>query len=219
MPTLVAGKYGRGSSSSQATIRACAYLRRFLGGAGRIASSGRLELGAHALSLEGRNGSSFVSLAYPYRDISGIRIARAAHDRLQGRPTLIVDLAGAGSLRIASVAQPGIVSELAARLSAARHDRRASRRLALVVPLKPGAKSRAESLLTEGPPFDPATVGLQDHEVFLTDEEAVFVFEGVPSALLNRAADDETVWAAAEAWEPLVDGSIRFAERLYSWPD
>ncbi|HEY8193109.1 MAG TPA: hypothetical protein VIF36_04220 [Gaiellaceae bacterium] len=181
--------------------------------------SGRLELGAHALTLEGQNGSSSVSLAYRYRDISGVRVARAADDRLQDRPTLIVDLAGAGSLRIASVAQPGIVSELASRLSDARHDRRASKRLALVVPLKAGARSKAESLLAEGPPFDPATVGLEDHEVFLTDEEAVFVFEGIPSVLLNQAAQNETLWAAAEVWEQLLEGPIRFAARLYSWPD
>lgn len=54
--------------------------------------------------------------------------------------------------------------------------------------------------------------------MFLTDAEAVFVFEGVPAVLLNRSAEDETLWTAAEAWEPLVEGSVRFAERAYSWP-
>lgn len=54
--------------------------------------------------------------------------------------------------------------------------------------------------------------------MFLTGDEVVFVFEGVPDVLLSRGAEDEVIWAAAEAWEPLVDGSIRFAERVYAWP-
>lgn len=180
--------------------------------------SGRLELGADALLLEGRNGSSAVNRPFRYSEMSGFRVARATDERLQGRPTLIVDLLQGGSLRIAGVAQPGIVSELASRLSSLHHDRRLSQRLALVVPLKPGAKPEAESLLAQGPPFDPAGLGLESHEVFLSEHEAVFVFEGVPALLLSRSAENETIWAAAEAWEPLVEGSIRFAERTYSWP-
>jgi hypothetical protein len=131
---------------------------------------------------------------------------------------LIVDLGAEGPLRIAGVAQPGIVSELASRLAAVRHDTRPSERLALVIPLKHGAKPKAESLLAQGPPFDPADLGLESHEVFLTEHEAVFVFEGVPSVMLRRSAEDETIWTAAEAWEPLVEGSIRFAERAFAWP-
>jgi hypothetical protein len=181
--------------------------------------SGRLELGTDALLLEGRNGGAAVTRAFPYKNMSGLRVARAAHERLGDRPTLIVDLVGGRSLRIAGVAQPGIVSELASRLSALRHDRRLSERLALVVPLKPGSRPKAESLLAKGPPFDPAGLGLESHEVFLTDDEVVFVFEGVPGVLLTRSAENETIWDAAEAWEPLVEGSIRFAERVYAWPN
>ena len=181
--------------------------------------SGRLELGTDALLLEGRNGGVDVTRAFPYRNMSSLRVARAAHERLQDRPTLIVDLVGGRSLRIAGVAQPGIVWELASRLSTLRHDRRLSERLALVVPLKPGARPKAAALLAKGPPFDPAGLGLESHEVFLTDDEAVFVFEGVPDVLLNRSAENETIWDAAEAWEPLVEGSIRFAERVYAWPN
>jgi hypothetical protein len=183
----------------------------------RSPGSGRLELGADALLLEGRNGGSAVSHAFPYAEISGFRVARSSRERLQDRPTLIVDLGGEGPLRIAGVAQPGIVSELASRLATVRQDLRPSERLALVVPLKPGAKPKAESLLAQGPPFDPADLGLESHEVFLTEHEAVFVFEGVPSVLLSRSAEHETIWAAAAVWESLVEGSIRFAERAYAW--
>jgi hypothetical protein len=82
--------------------------------------SGRLELGTDALLLEGLNGSSAVRHAFPYGNMAGLRIARTANERLQGRPTLIVDLVGGRTLRLAGVAQPGIVSELASRLAALR---------------------------------------------------------------------------------------------------
>jgi hypothetical protein len=180
--------------------------------------SGRLELGTDALLLEGRNGGAGVTRTFPYRNMSGLRVARRANERLQNRPTLIVDLVGGRSLRIAGVAQPGIVSELASRLNGLRHDPHVSERLVLVVPLKADARPKAESLLAKGPPFEPADLGLENHEVFLTDREVVFVFEGLPGLLLNRSAENEAIWNAAAAWEPLVEGSIRFAERVYSWP-
>jgi hypothetical protein len=110
------------------------------------------------------------------------------------------------------------VSELASRLATVRRDSQPSERLALVVPLRAGTKPKAESLLAQGPPFDPAALGLESHEVFLTEHEAVFVFEGVPAVLLSRSTEHETIWAAAATWEPLVEGSIRFAEREYAWP-
>ena len=185
---------------------------------GGSSGSGRLELGARALVLHGQNGSGAVTRSFPYREMGGVRIARDTGERLLDRPTLVVELEGGSLLRIAGVAQPGIVAELAMRLSSLRHDRSAAERLALVVPLKAGTRARAEQLLADGPPFDPVDLGLDAHEVFVTDDEAVFVFEGVPAALLGRTAEDETIWAAAAAWQPLIDGPVRLAERAYAWP-
>ena len=182
------------------------------------AGSGRLELGRDALLLEGRNGHSAITRAFPYRNVSGLRVARGADERLHGAPTLVIDLVGGRSLRIAGVGQPWIVTELASRLGALRHDPGLIERLVLVVPLKPGAKPRAEALLAKGPPFDPAELGLEKHEVFVTDQEVVFLFEGVPAVLLMRAAENESIWDSAGAWEPLVEGSVKYAEPAYTWP-
>jgi hypothetical protein len=182
------------------------------------AGSGRLELGASALVLHGQNGSGAVTRSFPYRELGAVRVARDTGERLLDRPTLVVEVEGGGLLRIAGVAQPGIVAELGMRLSSLRHDRTAAERLALVVPLRPGARGTVEQLLAVGPPFDPVELGLDAHEVFVTDDEAVFVFEGVPAALLERSAEDETIWAAAAAWQPLIDGRVRLAERAYAWP-
>ena len=49
--------------------------------------------------------------------------------------------------------------------------------LAVVLPLVEGKRESVRALLAQGPPFDPEAVGLARHQVFLGDEEAVFVFE------------------------------------------
>lgn len=178
--------------------------------------AGRLELGTDALILEGRNGSSEVRRAFPYRNMAGLRVARGSGERLQSRPTLIVDLEGGGTLRIASVAQAGIVAELAERLGELAGHRTIERE-ALVVPLRPGAQAKAEALLANGPPFDPAEFGLVDHEVFVTNSEVVFIFEGTPGVFSEHLAAEETLWKAADAWLPLIDGPLRLGLQAYAW--
>jgi hypothetical protein len=79
--------------------------------------SGRLELAGAALLLEGRNGGVPIKRVYPLGSVSGFYVARRHDERLNGRPTLVVDLAGGETLKIASIAQSGIVAELAGLLS------------------------------------------------------------------------------------------------------
>jgi hypothetical protein len=86
------------------------------------ARSGRLELGARALTLEGRNSGLAVTRSFPYAEVRAFRVANRNGERLQGRPTLILELRSGGRLRIAGVVQPGIVSELASRLGQERLD-------------------------------------------------------------------------------------------------
>jgi hypothetical protein len=50
--------------------------------------------------------------------------------------------------------------------------------VAVIVPLKVGHDDRAKEPVAQGPPFDPAALGLERHEVFVTAREAVFVFAG-----------------------------------------
>ena len=57
-------------------------------------------------------------------------------------------------------------------MSAAPHQR-----FAIVVPIVEGAEAAVEELLDAGPPFDPAAAGLDRHEVFVTSDEVIFVFE------------------------------------------
>jgi hypothetical protein len=93
--------------------------------------------------------------------------------------------------------------------------------IALVAHLKPEAEPRAAELIAEGPPFDPATLGLERHRVFLSAGEVVFVFEGHQVEwIVDDLVSDPDAWAtheALEAWRPLVEGSPRIARPAYSW--
>lgn len=92
-------------------------------------------------------------------------------------------------------------------------------RLVVVAALKPGGEARARELLDEGPPFELADSPFESHEVFVTPEEVVFVFEGTASAgeTLSFAADDPGIWRAAKAWAECLDGRPRIARSAFSW--
>lgn len=91
-------------------------------------------------------------------------------------------------------------------------------RVAVVAPLKYGAYQDAKQLIESGPPFDPTETPLVCHEVFLSDTEVVFVFEGpdVGEAVAQLAADP-SVWRAAGAWADLLAGKPRIADESYRW--
>jgi hypothetical protein len=90
-------------------------------------------------------------------------------------------------------------------------------RAVLVLPLLEGARERAAELLRNGPPFDPEAVGLDRHHVFLTDEEAVFVFEADDLEAAERLIGGESFWTAAGAWKDIVAGPPRLAGDAYTW--
>lgn len=91
-------------------------------------------------------------------------------------------------------------------------------RLVFVAPLKPGKRAEARRLLAEGPPFDLAATRFDRHDVYLTDEEAVFVFEADDEiATLDLAAEDPALWRAAHAWRDVLDGRPRVATVEFTW--
>lgn len=91
-------------------------------------------------------------------------------------------------------------------------------RLVAVLPLKPGARARAEALLRDGPPFDLEQTQFDRHQVFVTDREVVFVFEGSgPSHTLQVPAEDPALWKAAAGWQACLSERPRVAVTAYSW--
>lgn len=180
--------------------------------------SGRLELKPRGLGFEGSNGNGATIEEVDYGELSAVRIARTPGDRLAGRPTLVLERRAGSPIRIAGVAQPGIISELAEHLAAFHPgEEQTLSRVVVILPLKEGAHDRAAAVIERGPPFDPKEAGLERHQVFITDREAIFVFEADAADAVNRLAKDMTLWGAAEAWKDLVAGPPRIAEETFSW--
>src|SRR5262249_4822912 len=82
----------------------------------------------------------------------------------------------------------------------ARPARRVVSRAVIIVPLRKGTRDRATELLSGGPPFDPKSVGLERHQVFLSDVEAVFVFEADSREAAEKLIGEERFWSAGSAW-------------------
>lgn len=90
------------------------------------------------------------------------------------------------------------------------------RKLVVVLPLAPGMREVARDVVAEGPPFDPAGLGITEHEVFLSDAEAVFTFalaEGPET--LERLLAQEDFWSVVSTWERIASGRPRIAEVAY----
>jgi hypothetical protein len=91
-------------------------------------------------------------------------------------------------------------------------------RFAIIVPIVEGAEAAVEELLDAGPPFDPAAAGLDRHEVFLTGDEVIFVFESRDGTEAVEAMLAEPSMApATEAWELHMAGPPRLARLAYVW--
>ena len=179
---------------------------------------GKLELLPRAVRLDGMAGTVPTTREIAYDYLSEIRIGRSAEDRIDGRPTLVLAPRTGEPFAIASVAQAGVIAEIAERLAALQFGSAAPRRTAVVVPLKPEAHDAVQSLLAAGPPFDPEGLGLDRHEVFLTPSEVVFVFESpLGSKALEALLAQPGLWQSAAAWHVHVSGPPRIAEDVYSW--
>jgi hypothetical protein len=94
---------------------------------------------------------------------------------------------------------------------------RKTSRMVVVVPVKKSAREEVRALVTKGPPVDLPSSGLDAHHVFLTEREAIFVFEAADPSALERLVANADVWAAAETWRGYVAGEPRVAEDAYSW--
>ena len=84
----------------------------------RPLARGKLELLPHAVRLDGMTGSEHTTRVIPYDHLSEIRIGRSAEERIDGHPSLVLASHAGATLLIASVAQSGVLAEIAERLAA-----------------------------------------------------------------------------------------------------
>jgi len=182
-------------------------------------ATGKLELLPRRLRLDGLSGSRPVTREIGYDAIGSVRIGRAPVDRLDHRPTVVVERRTDSPLLMSTVAQPGLVGEIAERLTALQVGAEASRRTVVVLPILDGSVDAVRELLDAGPPFDPhALPGLERHEVFVTPSEVVFLFDSPLGAeALDPLLASPKLWEAAEAWRDHVAGAPRIAENVYAW--
>ena len=91
-------------------------------------------------------------------------------------------------------------------------------RVAVIANLKPDKAERARELVAAGPPFDPDELGFERHHVYVSEGQAVFVFEGARvDALVRRLAEAGGGHEAFAAWEPLIQGLPQLAHEAYFW--
>jgi hypothetical protein len=178
-------------------------------------SSGKLEVQPRAIRLEGLDRAAEI----PYEALASVRVGRSSGDRIDGRPSVVLERRTGDPISIATVAQPSLLGEIVDQVVSHRIRDMTPRRVAIVLPITPGSGAAVRELLAAGPPFDPHDIpGLERHEVFVTADEVVFTFD---AQLSDRALDAlvaaPELWSAAAAWHEHVAGLPRLAESAYSW--
>ena len=169
------------------------------------ATAGALVVEDGRLLLVGRSGEDRVELSLPYSALREVRIGRSGEERLNGHPALVLARRGGPPVRIEPLGI-GLLHELADLLAtlASRHAD-TNEQMAVIVPLKTGCVERAKELVAQGPPLDPAALGLEHHQVFISAGEAVFVFAGPQvREKLKQAARNPTLWRAGLAWSACI---------------
>jgi len=177
---------------------------------------GRLALGLRTLDLSGRQRDGpAVHRQIAYEELLSLRVGSRGADRLDGQPALVVECVD-GSYSVSSAGMgAGIVQEVAERLAGFRGAAR--RRATVVLPLKAGALAGVRELVAQGSPFDAARTGLPQHQLLLTEREAIFVFETQSEEGLAALLGELDSLAAGAAWRDLVAGPPRLAAVAYAW--
>jgi hypothetical protein len=181
---------------------------------------GRLELTEDGLRLSGSGPKGeLIAVSISYGEFSEIHVGRSPDERINGKRSLVIESGRGGSIQLAPVDGLGTIFELGDLLATLKSEQRQkTSSVAVVVPLRRGSAEKVRSLLRQEPPFDPGT-GFRRHQVFVGEQEVVFVFEGEDVREgLQRLARAPTVWKAAAAWEECIAGPPRLAEQSYAWP-
>lgn len=193
---------------------------------GSAQAVGALDVEQDRLLLRGRTPEGELTLEIPCSDLSEVRIGRRPNERLNGYATLLLERPGKTPVQVAPLGV-ALLPEIAELLFSLTRPADGDM-LVVVVPLKPGCVGRARELLAKGPPLDPASLGLRSHEVYLSEDEAVFVFSGSNvQAQVNKAIRQPAVWRAGLAWQRCFAAAPRIfaavappsfdAEPVYRW--
>jgi hypothetical protein len=198
--------------------------------AGReVAVSGALVVDEDRVLLVGRGQAGHVELAIAYSELTGVRAGRSPEERLRGQPALLLERGPLPPVQVVPFGF-GLLHELADLLAAlAGQSGGDDEEVVVVVPVKQGRLERTRELVAQGPPFDPGALGLTRHQVYLTADQAIFVFAGPGArAAVQRASRDPSLWRVGLAWRDCIGGQphladaaeagrVRGRELVYSW--
>lgn len=190
-------------------------------------AAGALVVDRHAFRLDGRSAADRFEMSFA--DLREVRVGRRAEERLGGYATLVLTRVDGLTIQVEPLGA-GLLHELADLLAGlADSESKSKDQVIVTVPLRKNAAPRVRALVAEGPPFDPGALGLVRHDVFVADDEAVFLFEG-PNArdILERATRDPSLWRVLLTWRGCVAGRPRLTttaehslpapeQRVYSW--
>jgi len=177
---------------------------------------GRLELESAALRLIGTDGGDVVTEEIRYADLDAVHVGRLAGERINGRPSIVLERSGREPISFTSITEPGLIGELTDRISALQRSN-ARHRAAVVLPLLQRSHDVVRRLLADGPPFDLDGLGLARHTVYLTEDEVVFVFEWRGESSFEAILAEPGLWDVASAWSELAAGPPRLADAVYTW--
>ena len=195
---------------------------------GEAPTAGALVVDDDRVVLEGRGREGPIEILIRYSELTGVRVGRSPEERLNGRPALLLERREGSAVQVGPFG-PGLLQELAHLLATlASKDDGDEDEVAVVVPLRAGSLHRAQELVRQGPPFDPAALGLTRHEVFLTPDRALFVFAGPGARVsIQRATRDPSMWRLGLAWRDCIGGrphlgtpaevALPRAQPAYSW--
>ena len=91
-------------------------------------------------------------------------------------------------------------------------------RFVVTARLRQGSSEKVARILREGPPFDIAQTSLDRHEVFLSDDEVVFVFEGTHAEdEARRLLSSSSVIGQAGRLAVHIEARPRMPREVFSW--
>jgi hypothetical protein len=179
-------------------------------------SSGRLELGDHALVLHGSGRPE--GLRIPFDELSSVEIGRGANERINGDKSVVLERHSCERVLISALGGVGLVGELTDLLAHLRAEHAARECVAVVVPIRRGRVEDARRLVDEGPPFDVEELGIERHHVFVSEREVVFFFEGESAAAaVDALSRNPDLLKAAVRWRGILAGRPRFAAECFGW--
>jgi hypothetical protein len=153
-------------------------------------------------------------------DIVGVRVLRPGRDEADGSHSVVIRQRDGGLLSVVALNGAGRLFEIA-NLAAEMAGRapRTSIRVAVEVPIRRGHRDRVCDLVRQGPPFDPATIaGLQSHDVYISGNSVIFIFEGANVRdIVEKLMHTTSVWMAATEWRQSITGRPRVLEDGYAW--